>query len=117
MKSLWIFMTMTLVLATACVLTAASSGEQTATYAAGQEKKHIFLAEVRENVDVLHSCLSTHYRPSAQPDLTAVSPNISTLVPSASMIASPIQPDQTAIAASPYQEITTASEEKKQSQP
>lgn len=113
MKSLRIFTIEALVLSVACVLTAVSSGEQTATYAAGQEKKHIFLAEVRENIDVLHYCLSTHYRPSVEPDLMAASPSISTLIPSAGIIASPIQPDQTAIAASPRREIITGSEEKK----
>jgi hypothetical protein len=112
MKSLRVFTVMTLILSMACVLSAASSGEQTATYAAGQEKKHIFLAEVRENIDVLHSCLATHYRPSVEPNLTAVAPNISALVPPAAVIASVIQPDHTAIAASPRQEIITGSDEK-----
>lgn len=112
MKSLRVFTAMALVLSMACVLSAVSSGEQTATYAAGQAKKHIFLAEVRENIDVLHSCLATHYRPSVEPNLTSAVPNISALVPPAAVIASPIQPDNTAIAASPRQEITTGSEEK-----
>jgi len=111
MKSLRIFTILTFVLSMACVLSAVSSGEQTATYAAGQEKKHIFLAEVRENIDVLHSCLATHYRPSVEPNITAVSSNISALVPPAAVIAPVIQPDQTAIAASPRREITTGSEE------
>ena len=113
MRSLRIFTAVALVLSTACVLAAVSTGEQTATYAAGQEKKHIFLAEVRENIDALHSCLSTRYRPSVEPNITAASPSISTLVPSAGIIPSSINPDQTAIAASPRIEITAGSGEKK----
>ena len=113
MKSFKIFTAMAWILLTACVLAAVSSSEQTATYAAEQEKKHIFLAEVKENVDVLYSCLTALYRPLVRPALMAVSPDISELVPSASAVSSNIQPDQTAIAASPRREIITGSEEKK----
>jgi len=113
MKSFRVLTAMVLGLSMVCVLSAASSGEQTATYTAGQEKKHIFLTEVSEDVGVLHSCLAARYRPPVKADLTVTSPDISALVPPAGLIISPVQSLQTAIAASPRREITTGSKNKK----
>jgi len=105
---------MILVIATACVAFAAVSfAEQAAKYAAEQEGKHMFLAQTKEDMSALRSCLMPLYRPAVKPELTAATPNMSTVMPSAKMIPSLVQPDSTAIAASPRPEITTGSQENK----
>ena len=105
---------MILVIATVCISFAAISfAEQAAKYAAEQEGKHIFLAQTKEDVNALRSCLMPLYRPAARPELAAAVPNVSAMIPPAKMAPSLVQPASTAIAASPRPEITTGSEEKK----
>ncbi|MEI6863108.1 MAG: hypothetical protein WCK38_01755 [Candidatus Omnitrophota bacterium] len=113
MKTKKLQVLMILVIATACVLFAALSfAEQAAKYAAEQEGKHMFLAQTKEDMSALRSCLMPLYRPAVRPELTTAAPNVSAMIPSAKMVPSIVQPDSTAIAASPRSEITTGSGEK-----
>jgi len=92
---------------------AVSFAEQAARYAAEQEGKHIYLAQTKEDMNALRSCLMPLYRPAAKPELTGASPDVSAMMPSAKMVPSLVRPDATAIAASPRPEIVTGPEEKK----
>ena len=112
MKTRKLQVLMILTIAAVCVLAAVSFAETTAKYTAEQEGKHMFLARTKEDVNAIRSCLAPIYG-LAKPPLTAVSTGISSIVPPAKMMPSLVQPDSTAIAASPRPEITTGSEKKK----
>jgi len=113
MKTRKLQMLMILVIATACVFAAVSFAEQAARYTAEQEGKHVFLTQTKEDMNTLRSCLMPLYRPAAKPELAAAAPSVSAMVPSAKMIPSLVQPDSTAIAASPRREMAAGSTEKK----
>lgn len=99
--------------ATACAIFAVLSfAGQAASYVAEQEGKHIFLAQTKEDMGELRSCLTPFYRPAAKPELSTAAPNVSAVMPPATIIPSIVQPAQTAIAASPRPEITTGMEDK-----
>ena len=104
---------MILMIAMVCALEAVCFAEQTARYAAEQEGKHVFLTQTKEDMDALRSCLMPLYRPAAKPELATAAPNISAMIPPAKMVPSLVQPDSTAIAASPRPEITAGPKEKK----
>lgn len=111
-KILQVFMI--LVIAIAGIYCASVSfAEQAARYAAEQEGKHIFLAQTKEDMNALRSCLIPLYRTAARPEFTPASSDVSTVMPSAKMVPSIVQPNSTAIAASPRPEIITGSEDKK----
>lgn len=110
-KKMQLLMTLALVLATTCAFNAVSAGEQAARYTAGQEGKHIFLAEAREDMAALRSCLLPIYRPAARPELAGAGSSISSAIPPAQMAPSIVQPDSTAIAASPRPEIKTLAQD------
>jgi hypothetical protein len=109
-KKLQVLMIVISALAMACVFQTVSAGEQTTRYAAEQEGKHIFLAQAKEDIGALRSCLMPHYRPSVKPELNPGVSNISAVMPSAQMAPPIVQPDPTAIAASPRPEIMTGAE-------
>ncbi|MCX5680498.1 MAG: hypothetical protein NTZ95_07670 [Candidatus Omnitrophica bacterium] len=114
MKTRKLQVLMILMIAVGCIHCAALSfAEQAARYAAEQEGKHMFLAQTREDVSALRSCLMPLYRPAARPELAAATPSVLAMIPSANMVPSLVQPDSTAIAASPRSEITTGSEDKR----
>ena len=114
MKTKILQVLMILVIAVAGICCAAVSfAEQATRYAAEQEGKHIFLAQTKEDMGALRSCLMPLYRPVARPELTSASPDVSAAMPSAKIVPSIVQPNSTAIAASPRPEIVTGSEEKK----
>lgn len=104
---------MILVISTACVFAAVSFAEQTAMYSAEQEGKHMSLAKAREDMNILRACLSPIYRIVSKTEPVAMTPSISDMVPPAKIAPPIVQPDSTAIAASPRPEITTGSEDKK----
>jgi len=102
---------MILVIATASVYSAAAVfANQAARYAAEQEGKHMFLAQTKEDVGALRSCLTPLYRPAAKPELASAATNVMAMIPPAMMVPSLVQPDSTAIAASPRSEITAGQE-------
>lgn len=111
-KKLQVFM-ISIIVAACVFLATLSFAEQAAKYAAEQEGKHMFLAQTNEDMNALRACLMPLYRPAAKPELAAAAPNVSTMLPSAKMVSSLVQPDSTAIAASPRPEITTGSGDKK----
>lgn len=105
---------MILFVAAACAYFAAVSfAGQAANYTAEQEGKQMYLAQTREDMSALRACLMPLYRPAVKPELAAMPSNVSMAMPQARMMPSLIQPDPTAIAASPRPEIMTASEDKK----
>ncbi|MDO8535590.1 MAG: hypothetical protein Q7S30_01055 [Candidatus Omnitrophota bacterium] len=60
------------------------TGDQTARYIANQDKKQLFLAEAKEDVSVLTSCLHPSYRcRGANPEFIIPSKDISKIIPSA----------------------------------
>ena len=113
MKTKKLQVLMILVIVMACIFAAKSFAEQAARYAAEQEGKHVFLAQTKEDMNTLRSCLEPLYRPAVKPELGGAAPKVSAMMPSAKIMPSIVQPDSTAIAASPRPEIATGSGEKK----
>lgn len=59
------------------------AGDQAAKYLASQDKKQLFLTEVREDISVLSSCLQTHYRTSGtKPEFTIPPEDVSKIISS-----------------------------------
>ena len=105
---------MILMIVMACISCAAASfSEQAVRYAVEQEGKHMSLVQAKEDVGVLRACLAPTYGIVVKPEFTVASASICSMVPPAKMVPSLVQPDSTAIAASPRPEITTGSEEKR----
>lgn len=59
------------------------AGEQSARYVTSQEKRQLFLAEVKEDITVLSSCLRPHYRSKdMKPEFNISPDDIKKFVPS-----------------------------------